>query len=324
MAGERTATRVDPLGAAVGVGFPLAAAAVTLILTAAWQDRLPDPIASHWSGGGAPDGFTSLWSGAWLIAALIAVIGGGLGAVAAAAGVQLMLRRTMLVVSAAVTGLIATVDIVLLAGQLDVADPAEARLHAWSIGAGVLIGLVIGLPAAALLRDRRVRVPAPHPPDPSLPRAEPLRLPVTTTVGLSVPVSAAVHGLIAVIAVIVCVMAGSPWPLPLFLAGALLLAALSRYTVVLDERGLRVRCLGAAMLDYGADELAEARVRRVDPLSEFGGWGLRMRPGRRYGVVTRRGPGATVTMGGGDALTITTDDAERLAGAVNTLADCRG
>src|SRR5699024_5710101 len=140
-------------------------------------------IATHWSDGSGTDGFSSPWSHAGVIAALIVLIGGGIGAVAAAAPVQLMLRRVMLGVSGVVTGLIATVDIVLLAGQRGLQDASAARLEEWSIGVGVLVGLVIGLVGAASLRDHRVRVPASAPPPAGLPRADPLDLPVTDSVG---------------------------------------------------------------------------------------------------------------------------------------------
>lgn len=317
------ARRFDPVGAAFVLGFPVLAAIVTLALTAAWSDRLPARIATHWSGGSAPDGYSSLWSSAWVIAALIVVVGGGVGVVGAFAQAQLVLRRTMIAVSGLVTGLIATVDIVLLAGQLDLADPSDARLHAWSIGLGALVGLIVGVVGAALLRDHRVRVAATGVPEPELPRADPLDLPVTAVVGIGVRLAAALYGALGVIAVVTCILAGSPWPLPLFAAVALLIAVMTRFHIVLDEDGLRVLAAGVVMIEYGSEEFTEARVRTVNPLAEFGGWGLRARSGRRYGVVTRHGPGFTVLMAGGDRLTVTTERADEFAAAVNTLADRR-
>ncbi len=313
--------RIDPAGAVFGLGVPVGAAGLTLVVTALWVDRLPAEIATHWSGGSGPDGFSSPWSNAWSIAALIAVIGGGLGAVSAAARAQLMLRRVMLAVSGLVTGLIATVDIVLLATQRDMPDASDARLNEWSIGVGVLIGLILGLIGAALLRDHRVRVPAAAPPPGGLPRADRLVLPVTDTVGAGRRVSTAVYGFLLVAAVVVCVLARSLWPLPPVAACALLAAAVLRFRVVLDGDGLRVLCLGAPVIEYGAEEFAEADVRTVEPFAEFGGWGLRVRARRRYGVVTRRGPGVTVRTGSGDSLTVTTDRAAEFAAAVNSLAD---
>src|SRR5699024_6803324 len=133
----------------------------------------------------------------------------------------------------------------------------------WSIGVGVLLGLVVGVAGAALLRDHRVRVPASAPPRAGLPRADRLVLPVADTVGAGGRVTVAVYGFLLVVAVAACILARSPWPLPLFAACALLAAAVLRFRVVLDCDGLRVLCLGAPVIGYGAEELAEADVRTV-------------------------------------------------------------
>lgn len=45
---------IDPVGAGFAIGLPLLAAAVTIGLTALWQDQLPAQIATHWGSGPEP------------------------------------------------------------------------------------------------------------------------------------------------------------------------------------------------------------------------------------------------------------------------------
>lgn len=317
------ARALDPVGAAFAIGVPLLAAAVTLGLTALWQDRLPAALATHWGSGSAPDGFSSPWSNSWFVAALIVLIGGGCAATAGFARAQLMLRRVMLVTGLTLTGLIFTVNTVLMSSQLGLHDASEARLEAWSIGAGVLLGIAVGVVGSASLQDLRPRVRATAGPDAALPRAAHPALPIAFTLGVSDRVVGAVCGLVGVGALIACLAAGSLWPLPIFIPALLLLFATARFRVEADERGVRVRTAGAAVLTYNLDEVAAARVVAVDPFRDFGGWGLRFTGKGRYGVVTAKGPAVQVSMAGGDVLTISTERAEELAGALNTLADRR-
>src|SRR5699024_4398192 len=174
--------RLDPVGLVFALALPLLGAALILTATALWSDRLPDPLATHWSGSDGPDGFSGLWTNAWTLAAVLIVVGGGCAAPAAFARVQLMVRRILLVTAMIVIGLITAVALSMLVTQLDLADPSRARLSWWPMGAGVAVGTAVGLLGAWLLRDRRVPVPASAPPDPALPRRA-ARTALTLTAG---------------------------------------------------------------------------------------------------------------------------------------------
>lgn len=317
------ARKIDPAGLVFGVGFPVAAALLTLVLTALWSDRLPERIATHWTSAAQPDGFSDPWSNAWLLAALVLVVGGGIGLIAAFTAVQLMMRRMMLVIGCLVAGMIATVNVVLMASQLDLADASQARLQLWSLGLGTLIGLLVGLLGAWLLRDHRLRVRAEARPAAELPRADRLRLPMTEPVGLSTATAIAIYGLLAAVALATCLVAGSWWPAPLVAALGLLIGFTTRFLVVIDADGVRVLCLGMTVISYDAAEVAGASTTTVNPFTDFGGWGLRVLPRRHYGLVTRRGPAFVVNFAGGDKLTVTTARADELAATINSLADRR-
>lgn len=318
-----TPASIDPVGAGFAIGLPLLAGAATLVLAASWQDRLPVPLATHWSLGPEPDGFSRLWSHTWFMVAMIILVGGGSAVAAAFAAVHLMLRRILLIVGLTVTGMMFTINTVLMASQRGLQDASGVPLASWSIGLGVLIGLLAGLAGAGMLQDLRPRVRAASRPGADLPRAANPRLPVTFTIGLASQWLWLICGGTSAGAVIACLAAGSLWPLPLFAPLLLLVFGVSRYRVEADEKGVRVRTIGTVMLAYDLDEIAGACVIDVNPFWDFGGWGMRFTGGGRYGIVTAKGPAAQITMASGDTVTITTSRAEELAGAINTLADTR-
>ncbi|PQP23145.1 DUF1648 domain-containing protein [Rhodococcus opacus] len=313
---------VDPAGAVFGLLLPVLAALFGVILTKIWEPRLPAEIATHWTTT-SPDGFATPMSSAWTFALVTVLFGGGCAAIAALAQAMLMMRRTMLVVGLSVVGLILTVLVVLLYVQLDVTDVSSTELPLWSLGLGVVIGAVVGLLGAALLRDYRPRVSATSPPDPRLPRADHPAT-VADTVGFGTVGSLVLLLLLGVApAVAVCLLVDAWWPLAVFFPVGLLVVSLLRFRVIVDPSGIRVVNMGMTALQYGVDEIEGARVDVIKPFDDFGGWGLKVKGRRNYGVVTRTGPAVIVTTACGDRLTVTSARAEDMAGALNTFADRR-
>jgi len=312
---------IDPAGALFGIALPIAAAVAAVLVTAAWEPRLPAAIATHWSGPD-PDGFSSPMSNAWTIALVIVLVGGGCSAIAALAQAMLMMRRYMLVVGLGVTGLLVTIHVTMLAAQLDLSDAAQAQLPMWSIGLGVLLGVAVGLVGAALLRDYRERVPATAAPDAKLPRGR-VELPIVDQVGTGTRTTAVLALVVLGPAVLVCWSAGSWWPLAIFLPVGVLVLSLLRFRVTVDEAGVRVRNLGMTAVEYGLDEMIGAKVTETRPFEDWGGWGLRAKGRGRYGLVTNTGPALVFTTAGGHEFTVTTERAQEMAGALNSLADAR-
>ena len=111
--------------------------------------------------------------------------------------------------------------------------------------------------------------------------------------------------------------------LAVFLPVCLLVVGLLRFRVVVDEAGLRVFNMGMCAVGYGVDELEGAKVTEIAPFRDFGGWGLRVKGRGNYGVVTETGPALVFTAANGQRLTVTSDRAEEMAGALNALADRR-
>ena len=123
-------------------------------------------------------------------------------------------------------------------------------------------------------------------------------------------------------------LTAGPHVWPIFLAPTLLLtviAVTAQFVVTAGPRGLVVRsALGWPRLTVPASELATAGVVAVDPMADFGGWGIRwvIGPNRkgRWGVVTRRGPGLEVVRRDGRSIVVTVDDAGTAAAVLEAYA----
>lgn len=115
---------------------------------------------------------------------------------------------------------------------------------------------------------------------------------------------------------------------PIFLVPALLFVVLlltAHFVVSAGPQGFLVRSVvGWPRLSIPVADLATAGVVDVDPLADFGGWGVRwvIGPGRkgRWGIVTRRGTSLEVVRRDGRSIVVTVDDARTAAAVLQTYA----
>lgn len=116
---------------------------------------------------------------------------------------------------------------------------------------------------------------------------------------------------------------------PIFIAPALLLSALlvtGQVVVTAGPRGFVARsALGWPRFSIPAADIAKAGVVQIDPMADFGGWGIRwvIGPTRRgrWGIVTRRGTGLEVVRHDGRSIVVTVDDAGTAAAVLETYAN---
>ncbi|GAA2792862.1 DUF1648 domain-containing protein [Streptomyces showdoensis] len=304
---NRAATRLRLLAA---LPF-LLALAVDLLLFALWRDRLPDRLATHFGGDGRADGFTATGGFLAVSSGLLAALG---------AGWTLFVRRRVLWGAWATAGFAAAMLALTLRGNLDVTDPAEARLPLAGLTVALALAALVALAGWALTR----LVPEdPAPRAPGTAGAPRLDLGAGELAGWartagSLPMSV-LAGAFLLAAPVVLLLA--PWPYALIpLAVGVPGAALSRVRVTADRRGLTVRPALAARprLRVPLDDITGATARDVDPLGEFGGWGYRVRPGAG-GVILRSGPALAVRRRDGREFVVTVDDAATAAGLLNAL-----
>ncbi|MDT0322534.1 DUF1648 domain-containing protein [Streptomyces millisiae] len=308
-----TARRV----ALVAVPFGAATAAYVGIFLARY-DRLPERIATHFGGGGEADDFmgraTALWFGGGLLLALGLLFTLSLLRPGGAAG-----RRLTTALGA---GLAVTLGYPLIATVLvnsDLGDPAEARLPMWH--------LAVLLPAAAAVGWLAWWAAGADPgraaerPVAALSLADGEAAAWSRTAASGALLAAAGLGL--GVGVLVTLFGSLPAGL-VALALALLCAAFAGVRVTVDRRGIAVRSvlLPRPRIAVPLHAVAGAASVRVEAVGDFGGWGYRIRPGRR-GVVLRSGEALSARLSGGREFVVTVDDSATAAALLNGLVERR-
>ncbi len=292
---------------------------VVVPIVLSWRDRLPTRLATHWSVGTRPDGFSGrdAFLDGWAVATLVVV----------AIGVALVLllrrgRRTAVTLLAAVAAFLASLGLMVALPNLDLSDPQQAE-----------IGWVAALPLALMVlfaglawwihgrADGPVR-PATSPPAPELPRLAEGEEPRYDETGVLWWLAAMMFGIFAALGVALWVLL-SPWlGIELIVLG-LGMAWLARVRVRMPVDDDLALSSGPVTHRIPVAELTGARVlANIDPFGEYGGWGLRYVPGT-VAMVFRRGPGVEISRTDDRRVVITSSDPERLAATVNTLADRR-
>lgn len=315
-------TTAPVLGAGVGLALVGTAAGIAL----SWRDALPDPVASHWSGSDAPDGFSSL--GGFVAALVVTSVGviALFAAIGIAWGSTASTRRLSAAGSVYLGGLLGVVLLGSLWTQRGLDDAAQARESGAVTALALLLPLVPAVLTAVLVPGDP-HVPAEGPVPSAAARVDLAEGERVVWLGRAAtpPAAVAVLWLAAVGMPAVLAAVFQQWALlvvPALLA--VLVLAMTEFTVRVDDSGLLVRsAVGWPRTHVPADEVLEARVEEVSPLGQYGGWGRRVAldGSGRTGVVVRKGPALVVDRTAGRGFVVTVDGAAAAAALLNTLAD---
>lgn len=313
------------MGLVVPIVVTLAATALELL----WLGDLPDPVATHWRGAGAPDGF-----GAPITYPFITLVFGlGLPVAMGFAGWRGIRRghggpftRAIAASSAAFAVFIAVVTVWSVGSQRGLADAASAPNPWPALVWGVAVAVVVGV-VGWFVQPFQAPVPASDRPGTTI-EIEPGERAVWLGAASASPWLVAVVGgsaavLVAVGIVVTLASGAGGWTfLVVGLVMAAVLAATTVFRVRVDRDGLVVRSvLGWPRFSVPIDDIARARLGDVDGFAEFGGWGLRKAPGA-FGVVLRNGDAISVERHDGRRFVVTVDDdAATAVGLLQALAD---
>ncbi|GHC53767.1 DUF1648 domain-containing protein [Streptomyces cinnamoneus] len=296
----------------------LLACAAFLTVFLSRHDRLPDPMATHFSGAGRADGYTALGSFPYTALALLLVP--TVLFTALAYGMRGGRTRALVALGYALAGLL---GYLLCALVLDNAragtDGAGARLELWELGVALAVAAAAG--GLGWLLAGPDATPAREPAAVVAPRLElrdgeavtwtrsiasrPLRL-----AGLALVLPGTAVGLLA------------GWGAGVGLVvGGLVVCAFSAARVTVDRHGLTTSLpwLPRPRLRIPLDRIETATSRPVDPLADLGGWGYRVVPGRS-GLVLRSGEAVVARLTTGSEFVVTVDDAATAAALLDALA----
>ncbi|KOV63606.1 hypothetical protein ADK64_20645 [Streptomyces sp. MMG1121] len=284
------------------------------------HDRLPDRLATHWSGGDAPDSSMPLWAAALFPAGLWLLI---------ALGVSVRRRRSAIRPWRAIT--LVPTGVILVGAQasvvranLDRADWHQARQPVWGILLILALAAIAGVAAWRMTVPTGSATPTTTLPELDLPEGERLVWFSQATNPWLQLLSAAAVLIAAATLLALAVGLASPaalWPVCAVCAvTGLACAAFSSVRAKVSEAGLEVAFgpLGWPARHWSPAAIESARAERRRP-SQVGGWGFRL-----------SGLGTTVMLRAGDCLVVrargrrtdfavSVDDAERGAALLNAL-----
>lgn len=313
----------------VAVWLPVALVALAVAVQLLLLPQVPATIAVHWNASGDADRFAPAWTQP------IATVAFGLGVPVLIALTSLPgLRRgdhgptyrLMGATAAAVSAMVSVALTWTLAMQAGLDSSADAPTVWPALVASLAAAAVVGV-AAWFVQPREEWADAATPP------ATPLALSAheqalwmrTTSIarGAAVAIFAGVL-VIAVSAAVAWVTGADPLLVWLLVGTAVLLLAVAATTLAfhvrVDDSGLHVESvLGMPRFHVPLADVESAARVDVEPMGEFGGWGLRLSTGRRFGVVLRSGEAIEVLRRSGKRFVVTVDDADTGAALLEAL-----
>jgi hypothetical protein len=312
----------------VALAIPAVLTVTALVFHGMWLSDLPDPVATHWGPGGAPDGFGS----AWTYLAITAGLGLGLPAIIAVTTLPMLRRgarggtfRFMAAFALGLSTFIVALNTSSVAVQRGLSNAADApSIVPWMLAA-LGIGVAAGLAGWFLQPRQRAEIPqweasarmelAPGERVVWMRTATIARWGVLLLVGVGVGV-----GTGAIAAWVTGALAAA-WILAGSLAVLVFAAAVATvFHIRIDDDGLTaVAALGFPRVRVPLEDVADVGVAPVNGFAEFGGYGFRSRPGAT-GVVLRNGEALRVTRTNGHMVVVTVDDARTAAAALTALA----
>jgi len=313
----------------VAVWLPVVLTALGVAVQLVLLPQMPATIAVHWNAAGEADRFAPAWTQP------LATIAFGLGlplliALTSLPGLRRGERgptyRLMGATAAALSALVTVALTWTFVMQRGLDSSTDAPTVWPALVAAFVAGAIAGA-AAWFFQPREESTDAA-----TLP-ATPLALAAheqvlwmrTTSIaqGAAIAIFAGVL-VIAVAAAVAGVTGADPLVVWLLVGCAALLLVLAATTLAfhvrVDDSGLHVdSVLGIPRFHVPLADIESAARVEVNPMGEFGGWGLRLSTGRRFGVVLRAGDAIEVLRRSGKRFVVTVDDAATGAALLEAL-----
>ena len=302
----------------VAVFGPALIGLVALVAQLLVMGQVPDPAAIHWGAGGQPDGYANpVW---YLLLTVILAAGVPVAmGLFAFRGLRRGDRGPMYRFIGAFAFGFAVYSALVMTASLAIQAGLSSAQDAGSVLPWLLGALAVGLGAGAVAwfiqpaqRDfsstRRSVTAGSAPPglDAVWRRTIMLPKPVMVVLGLAVVLVAS--------AAITTWLTGERLVAVILTVLTAVIAVLAVVTAIMhvrvDAAGLAVTAaLGWPRFGVSIDDVESVAVSRINPIGDFGGWGLRGRPGK-FGIIMRTGDAIVVTRRNGHEFVVTVDDAD--------------
>lgn len=304
----------------VGLLVPIVIALVGVVLILIWLPDLPDQVVTHWGADG-PDGFGSPDIYVWM-QLLVGV------------GIPLLMTLPVLAMTGDSWGGTARfLGAASLGGSalVTVASAGSvATQRGGSDGSGIGVVFAIGFSAMLVLGvigwfvQPRVTTAQPAGDVAQLILAPGEKAAWFGTAAMGRP------GIVVLILAVGLLISSTIWMTALGESSAVwitvivtvlvlaLIAMTLIFRVQVNSAGLSVRSVvGWPRWNISTSEIADVQVVHVNPMAEFGGWGLRIAVDGRRGVVLRTGEALQVTRHTGRVFVVTIDDAATAASVLS-------
>lgn len=311
----------------VGVVVPLGLALISLVVMVVAGPTLPDPIATHWGPSGVVDGYGPLWATA--ILPVVVVAGYSvltLVVIRSAAGRLNVIHKVLLATApflAAMIGIVSGGSVLIQRGLDSASDaPSMVPIVLFALTAAVVLAFV----AWFVLPKHSAPIALDSAELPELELTEEARGAFIQNVEPRRAV-----GIVLVLGLGIAAVVGSVslWlaaPLSVFVVYVIFIVALAAlvvsslfWRVTVDRRGVRtISVLGWPRFVYPLSEVASASAVQVNPVADFGGWGLRW--AGRWGVILRTGEALQVDRTNGKSFVVTVTGSRTAAALLNALA----
>jgi len=309
----------------IGVIVPIVIALGGAALIAAALPDLPDPVAIHWGASGEADGFGPAATN--LVILLVFICAYSLFTVLITRGEGFSASQKVMLTTAPFLAVLLTA---ILAGSLWMQRGLTDATLAPSVLPLLLVGTVVGLGVAIgswfLLPSTSVRA-AEQSAAPSMQlgatqRAVWMRRSAPT--GTAQVFIIGTLALVTTVTIVALVLAAPPLLTAVYggfmVLIALVVAASVYWRVQVTSQGFVARsALGIPRFAVPLADIDEATVITVNPVRDFGGWGLRWGGLGRFGIVTRAGEAIEIRRTNGKHLIVTVDDASQAAALLNAL-----
>lgn len=312
----------------VAVLVPILLVAVGAAIIVSWLPSFPERVATHWGLSGA-DGFAPPTTYLWIL------VGIGLGLPLLMAVVTLVAvrahwggaARLMGAFAAGMAAFATAVSLGSLWIQRDVETPADVPGIGGVMGVSFAALLVVG--GIAWLVQPRVRPVPGRTLEPrhavSVGAGERVVWVASTTMprGALVFLLLVLLGLAGLAVFMLVTGVQGAWIAALVtVVVAFAVAATASFRVRVTPRGLAARALlGWPRVTIPVEEIVSARAVSISPFGEFGGWGWRMSPDGRSGIVMRQGPAIEVVRRERGPFIVTIDGAEEAAALLQAYVD---